>query len=171
MRTEICSKVRFDFGAIAATYDPGISTREDFEMKLEHVALSVTDSREIEDFYHDVLGMREQRTFVLSADLAAEIFGTNDEVTICLMQKDSVFFEIFISTSKHPRGYTHTCLSFDDKETVLRRAKQKGYDTIRVRSKNRDLTFLRDRDDNLIEIKEERGPLVTEENSNDIGST
>ncbi len=128
-------------------------------MKLEHVAVSISDHREIKDFYHDILGMYEQKTFVLNADLTAEIFGRNEEVTVYLMRKDRVFFEVFISPSKLGHGYSHICLTFDDRENVLRNAEKNGYNTIRVIRETRELTFLRDRDENLFEIKEERSPI------------
>ena len=44
-------------------------------MKLEHVALSVTDRKEIERFYQDILGMEVIRSFQLDQALAVDIFG------------------------------------------------------------------------------------------------
>jgi len=59
-------------------------------MKLEHVALTVTDYNEIDQFYHEILGMNEMKSFVLDKVLARDIFGIEEETKVFLLQKDKL---------------------------------------------------------------------------------
>ena len=53
-------------------------------MKLEHVALSVTDRNEIERFYQDILGMTVIRSFQMDEALAF------DHIWISTMQREAL---------------------------------------------------------------------------------
>ena len=47
-------------------------------MNLEHVALTITDYKEIEQFYHEILEMNKIKSFVLDKALARDIFGIGE---------------------------------------------------------------------------------------------
>lgn len=66
-------------------------------MNLEHIALTVTDYKEISRFYQEILGFSEVRSFVLKKDLAREIFGIEKETKVFHLQKDDLLLEIFLS--------------------------------------------------------------------------
>ncbi len=66
-------------------------------MNLEHIALTVTDYKEISRFYQEILGFSEIRSFVLKKDLAREIFGIEKETKVFHLQKDDLLLEIFLS--------------------------------------------------------------------------
>jgi len=53
-----------------------------YKMTLEHVALTITYHKEIENFYHEILGISEIRNFVLDTDLAREMYSIEKETTV-----------------------------------------------------------------------------------------
>ena len=55
-------------------------------MKLAHIALSVSDYKEIEKFYTNILGMKQIKNFVLRKGLAVNIFGINEDISVFLLQ-------------------------------------------------------------------------------------
>jgi len=81
------------------------------QMKLEHIALSVSDHQEVDDFYINILGMEQIKNFVLRKDLTANIFDINEVNNVSLLQKDSVVFEIFISTGYRKKANDHVCFA------------------------------------------------------------
>lgn len=123
-------------------------------MKLEHIALSVSDYKEIEKFYTNVLGMKQIKNFVLRKELAANIFEINEEITVFLLQKDRVVFEIFITTGYRKKAFDHVCISIKNREKFITKALLNGYKVIRIERELFDLIFIKDKDENIFEIKE-----------------
>jgi len=125
-----------------------------FNMKLEHIALSVSDHKEIEKFYSNILGMKQIKNFVLGKDLAASIFGINEKINVFLLQKDKVVFEIFITSEYRIKAFDHICLSINNREDLINKVLLSGYEVIRIEREFFDLIFIRDKDGNTFEIKE-----------------
>ncbi|MCB2208685.1 MAG: VOC family protein [Bacteroidetes bacterium] len=123
-------------------------------MKLEHIALSVSDHKEIERFYINVLGMKQIKNFVLRKDLVANIFEINEEINVFLLQKDSVVFEIFVTTGYRKQAFDHVCISINNREKFITKAMLNGYNVIRIEREIFDLIFIKDKDGNIFEIKE-----------------
>ena len=123
-------------------------------MKLEHIALSVSDYKEIDKFYINVLGMKQIKNFVLRKELAANIFEINEEITVFLLQKDKVVFEIFITTEYRKKAFDHICISIKNREKFINKVLLNGYNVIRIKREIFDLIFVKDKDGNVFEIKE-----------------
>ncbi|MBC8486717.1 MAG: VOC family protein [Bacteroidetes bacterium] len=123
-------------------------------MKFEHIALSVSDHQEIERFYTNVLGMKQIKNFVLRKGLAANIFGINKEINVFLLQKDSVVFEIFVTTGYRKQTFDHVCISIKNREEFINKAMLNGYKVIRIKREIFDLIFIKDKYGNIFEIKE-----------------
>ena len=123
-------------------------------MKLEHIALSVSDNKEIEKFYTNVLGMKQIKNFVLRKDLAANIFGINEEINVFLLQRNKVVFEIFITTEYRKQAFDHVCISIKNREEFINKVLLNGYKVIRIEREIFDLIFVKDKDGNIFEIKE-----------------
>ena len=123
-------------------------------MKLAHIALSVSDYKEIEKFYTNVLGMKQIKNFVLKKGLAANIFGINEEITVFLLQRDKVVFEIFITTEYRKQAFDHVCISIKNREEFINKVLLKEYKVIRIKRELFDLIFIKDKDGNIFEIKE-----------------
>ncbi|NLO01645.1 MAG: VOC family protein [Bacteroidales bacterium] len=51
-------------------------------MRLSHIAFSVNDSEEIENFYEDILEFSLKRKFLMDAGIASKFFNVNKEVDV-----------------------------------------------------------------------------------------
>ena len=124
------------------------------QMKLQHIALSVSDQQEVENFYINILGMEQIKNFVLRKELAADIFEINKETSVFLLQKDEVVFEIFITTEYRKQAFDHVCFPIANREEIVNKAILNGYKVIRIEREIFDLIFIKDKDGNIFEIKE-----------------
>lgn len=125
-------------------------------MKLEHIALSITDPEDIKNFYQDTLGMDKVKDFVLNKSLANDIFGINKDTEVFLLQKELLFFEIFVVDTISTSNFNHICLAVDDRKTVIKHAEQNGYPVICKKRKNSDLIFIKDKSGNIFELKDKK---------------
>jgi catechol 2,3-dioxygenase-like lactoylglutathione lyase family enzyme len=85
-------------------------------MELGHIALTVTDHNEIQGFYHEVLGMKEIRSFSLDKHLVRHIFGIEETTTVVQLQKDGLLLELFITPEPCDHPYRHVCISTAHRE-------------------------------------------------------
>jgi len=67
---------------------------------LQHIALSVTDSEEIENFFEEVLIFRFKLGFTLDSEMAQKIFNVKKQTDVYVLRQQDVEFEIFISPKK-----------------------------------------------------------------------
>ena len=123
-------------------------------MKLEHIALTISEPADIKDFYLDILGMKEVKNFVLNKVLANKIFGVNKEISVFLLQKDDISLEIFILHGQSKRSFEHICLAVNDREELVENCLKQNYECIRIERDLFDLIFLKDKSGNVFEIKE-----------------
>lgn len=123
-------------------------------MKLEHIALSITDPEDITNFYQDILGMDKVKDFVLDKSLAYDIFGINKDTNVFLLHKEQVFLEIFVINRLQIKSFNHTCLAFDDRKSVFENAKQMGYTCIYKQKESSELFFIKDKSGNVFELKD-----------------
>jgi catechol 2,3-dioxygenase-like lactoylglutathione lyase family enzyme len=123
-------------------------------MKLEHIALTINNNDEIVDFYHNVLGMKTARAFTLNSELSDTIFKIIKDVHVYLLKKGNLFFEIFISPEKKSHGYDHVCISVTSREKMIQNAVKANYEVIQIERENSDLVFIKDKSNNIFEIKE-----------------
>ena len=124
-------------------------------MKLNHIAITITDFSEIKDFYKGLLGMKDVRQFALNKNLSKNIFNLENETTAYLLQKDELFFEIFILPQDIEKGFNHICISVPDREELVKQAKQKNYVVTRIEREHFDLIFVKDKSGNIFEIKQD----------------
>ncbi|MCK4880451.1 MAG: VOC family protein [Bacteroidales bacterium] len=123
-------------------------------MKLEHVALTVTDYNEIEQFYHEILGLREIKRFTLNRALSRDIFGIEKETAVFQLQKDKLLLEIFLTPDKRDSGFNHICISINNREEIVKKATQHSYKCLRLERENSDLIFITDNSGNIFEVKQ-----------------
>ncbi|MBC8185109.1 VOC family protein [candidate division KSB1 bacterium] len=123
-------------------------------MKLEHIALTIEDAKEIKDFYIDILEMKEVKTFVLNKILAQKIFGIQKDTNVFYLQRNNLFLEVFITGEKLKQGFDHICLSVKDRETIVTKAEPQNYECVRIKRDVFDLIFVKDKSGNIFEIKE-----------------
>lgn len=123
-------------------------------MNLEHIALTITDHKEIKQFYQKILGFSEVRNFVLEKDLAWKIFGIEKETKVFHLQKDGLMLELFLMPEKFEHVYNHLCISVPNREEIVNKAVQYAYECIRIRKQNSNMIFIKDGCGNLFEIKQ-----------------
>ncbi len=123
-------------------------------MKLEHVALTISDATEVEYFYQNILGLSKIRDFILNKDLARKIFGIDKETTVFLLQKNELLLELFLMPEQYSRDFKHICISIKNREELVEKAAQNAYQYIRIKRERPDLIFIKDKSGNIFEIIE-----------------
>ena len=123
-------------------------------MKLEHIALSVKSTVEIEAFYKGLLGMEEVRNFVLNENLAKRIFGIQQKTAVVLLQKEDLVLEVFLSAEPLKKSFNHICIAVTDREKLVKVANHNNYEVIQIKRDYSDLIFIKDNSRNTFEIKE-----------------
>ena len=124
-------------------------------MKLNHIAITITDVSEIEGFYKNLLGMKDVRRFEISKDKVIEIFGIEKEIVAYQLQKDDLVFEVFVLLQTFEKGFNHICISVPDREELVRKAIKNSYNVTRIKREHFDLIFVKDRSGNIFEIKQD----------------
>jgi catechol 2,3-dioxygenase-like lactoylglutathione lyase family enzyme len=119
-----------------------------------HVALTVTDLSEIQNFYIDILGLEPIKKFTLSKEISARIFNIEKETEVNVVGKNDFSMEIFHSDKPGYRDYQHVCIAVPDRESVIQKAKENNYQCIIIKRDISDLVFIIDRSGNSFEIKE-----------------
>ena len=122
-------------------------------MKLEHIALTISEPADIKDFYLDILGMKEVKNFVLNKVLANKIFGVNKEISVFLLQKDNISLEMFVLHGQSKHNFEHVCFAVNDREMLVENSLKQNYECIRIERDLFDLIFLKDKSGNVFEIK------------------
>ena len=123
-------------------------------MKLQHIALNITDNKEIINCYQNVLGMVEIRKYELDKDLAELFFNLHEKTSVYLMQKDDLFLELFVYTKSFNNGFNHICVKVKNREAIVANAKKYSYKCIHRKREHFDQIFISDNSGNIFEIKE-----------------
>jgi catechol 2,3-dioxygenase-like lactoylglutathione lyase family enzyme len=123
-------------------------------MKLEHIAIAVTNPSEIEIFYKGLLGMEEVRSFILNEKLSQKIFSIPKETPVTLLQKDDLVLEIFLLDEPLKKGYNHICIAVDEREKLVKAAARKKFEVAKIERELSDLIFIKDHSGNIFEVKE-----------------
>ena len=123
-------------------------------MKFEHLGITINDVNEVTNFYENIFKMNKIRSFKLNANLAEKIFNIPQSTEVYLMQNDHVVIELFVYNETKRTYFDHFCLSFDDRQDVVKKAMENGYEVIIKEREKFDLTFIKDNTGNIFEIKE-----------------
>ena len=125
-------------------------------MVLGHVGLRCGSEENSDRFYKDLLGLEKSRTKTLPAFLSKSIFDIDAELNIINYLNEDLHFEIFIieRSKDSSRQIGHLCLEVDDLNDFLNKCKVLGVEAARIPKSDKTLTFIRDFDGNLFEIKE-----------------
>ena len=125
-------------------------------MVLRHVGLTCSSEENSDKFYEDLLGLEKSGAKHLPASLSKSIFNLDSELVMINYQGEQVHFEIFITGSNggNCRNIAHTCLEVDNLEGFLEKCRGLKVDVTRIPKGDKILTFIKDFDGNLFEIKE-----------------
>ncbi len=120
---------------------------------LEHIGLTVVDYSEIKEFYQDLLGFKLDYDFQISAELSEKMFGIEEKSRAYMLSKNGLKLELFVSRQKNMSDYNHLCFSIKDREAFIQKAKEKGYECTVIKRDKSDLVFVKDKSNNIFEIK------------------
>lgn len=124
-------------------------------MLLRHAALSCSSEKNSDRFYKNLLGLKKSEPKILPVTLSKAIFNVDTELMMIDYQGEKVHFEIFITghLMNDARQIEHVCLEVDDLQGFLNKCRNLGVEVSQIPKGDRTLTFIRDFDGNLFEIK------------------
>ena len=124
-------------------------------MHLKHVGLTSSSEEKADAFYADLLGLIKSEPKTLPCELSKAIFNVDSELVMINYQNEQVHFEIFVTgpNGGNSRKIAHTCLEVDNLEVFLGKCHSLNVDIARIPKGDKTLTFIKDFDGNLFEIK------------------
>jgi len=125
-------------------------------MKLHHVGCVCGSLENAARFYEDIVGLKKIKTSTLDKELAEQIFDISLECEMVTYGNKNFNIEIFVGAHvpKNIAGFGHFCLQVGDREDLLRICESADLPVKRVPKGGSVVTFIKDFDGNLIEIKE-----------------
>jgi catechol 2,3-dioxygenase-like lactoylglutathione lyase family enzyme len=127
-------------------------------MNLRHVALVCSSEENADRFFGRVLGLNKAEPKTLPRALSLALFDIDRDLAVINYTGDGAHFEIFIAgrAPRRAQPIEHVCLDVPDLPAFLARCRDAGMTVIQVPKGDSVLTFIRDADDNLFEIKEQK---------------
>jgi catechol 2,3-dioxygenase-like lactoylglutathione lyase family enzyme len=124
-------------------------------MLLKHVGLACSTEDNADRFYQKLLGLNKSEPKMLSSDLSRAIFNIDAQLPIINYMDETVHFEIFISGLVDGRSgqIAHQCLEVDDLSDFIEQCRSLGVEISQIPKGAKVLTFIKDFDGNLFEIK------------------
>ena len=124
-------------------------------MQLKHIALVSSAEEKADRFYIDVLGLKKVNEKIISAMLSNQLFQVNSELKIVNYAGDNIQVEIFIRDTHRMEAdrIEHVCLAVDNLEAFIEKCRKKGIKIARIPKGDATITFVKDYDGNLFEIK------------------
>jgi len=124
-------------------------------MHLKHVALVAGSEEKSDIFYSDLLGLTRSEAKILPLELSNAIFNIDNEIVMINYLNEHLHFEIFISdcAEDNNQRIAHTCLEIAGLDGFLKKCHSLNLDVARIPKGDKTLTFIRDFDGNLFEIK------------------
>ncbi len=124
-------------------------------MRLHHVALVCSTRENADRFYEELVGLEKIKVSALSKELAEQIFDISLECEMITYGNENFSIEVFVGERVPGKtsGVGHFCLQTKDREDFLAKCDSAGLTVKRVPKGDSVVTFVKDFDGNLIEIK------------------
>jgi catechol 2,3-dioxygenase-like lactoylglutathione lyase family enzyme len=127
-------------------------------MKIEHIAVASTSKKEADRFFNELLGLKEVRSFSVSADLMEKFFGQKKQQKIITYQNNNLNIEVFITDDNSNKKdiFTHACFLVEERDKFVEKALSMNFSVIKVPRKDGSgyYLFVKDSFQNLYEIKQ-----------------
>ncbi len=125
-------------------------------MILKHVALSCSSEKNSDRLCKHLLGLEKETPKTLDIALAKAIFNVDTDLLMINYRGEKIHFEIFITGQPMKRfdPIGHVCLEVKDLQAFVDKCRHLKMEIIQVPKGNKTLTFIRDDDGHLFEIKE-----------------
>jgi len=124
---------------------------------LHHIGLCCRTAERADRFYGEVLGLEFLGTKSVPAELSRALFDIDRELPIRNYSNGRLHVEIFLIEDADPAAApppAHVCLETDDLACLFERCRDFGVPVIRTLKGDSWVTFIRDEDGNLFEVKE-----------------
>ena len=124
---------------------------------LHHIGLCCRTAERADRFYGEVLGLEFLGTKSVPAELSRSLFGIDRELPIRNYSNGRLYVEIFLIEDADPAAPpppAHICLETDDLTRLLERCRDFDIPVIRASKGDSWVTFIRDGDGNLFEVKQ-----------------
>ncbi len=124
-------------------------------MHLKHIGLTSSSEENSDRFYGDLLGLTKSEPKTLPVELSKAIFNIQSQLIMINYQNEHVHFELFVTDhiEDNKQRISHTCLEIEDLDGFLDKCRHLNVDVTRIPKGEKILTFIRDFDGNLFEIK------------------
>jgi catechol 2,3-dioxygenase-like lactoylglutathione lyase family enzyme len=123
-------------------------------MNFHHVGLAIFDEKEVTAFYETVLEMKCERQTRLDPSLAEQVFNLKPApINVYLMTRGNITLELFVSPETVPGAIGHICMRVQQRDMLVQRARQNGYQVDTIARDHGNLIFVFDRQMNRFEIK------------------
>ena len=124
-------------------------------MHLKHVGLTSSSEEKADAFYAELLGLTKSEPKALPLELSKAIFNIDTELLMINYRDETSHFEIFVTGENggNRRQIEHVCLEIDNLEVFLEKCHSLNVDIARIPKGDKTLTFIKDFDGNLFEIK------------------
>lgn len=125
-------------------------------MNIHHFAVVCGSIENADKFYGDILGLEKIKDTAISQDLSEKIFDIACESRLLLYSNPHFAVEVFVIAGgrKQNPSFEHFCLAVEDKQGFIEKCQAGGCDVNIIPKDDYFLTFIRDFDGNLFEIKE-----------------
>ena len=124
-------------------------------MQLKHVALVCRSEEKSDRFYINLLGLQKVSSKTIPSTLVNQIFNIDSDLTMINYADDNIVFEIFIDNQKRAEKnkIEHICIQVENLETFLEKCRSMEIDVLQVPKDDTRITFIKDDDGNLFEVK------------------
>ncbi|MBW1894097.1 MAG: VOC family protein [Deltaproteobacteria bacterium] len=125
-------------------------------MNLHHFAVVCSSIENADKFYENILELEKIKNFIIDKDLTEKIFNIPCECRLLLYSNKNFAVEVFIMpdfNEKKP-SFEHFCLEVEDKKKFVQKCKSAECDVNIIPKGDFSLTFIKDFDGNMFEIKE-----------------
>ena len=124
-------------------------------MQLKHIALVCSCEEKSDRFYSDLLGLQKVGSKTIPSTLANQIFNIDTDLKIINYANDKIVFEVFIDNAKkaEKNKIEHICLQVVNLGSFLETCRSMEIEIIQVPKGDAFITFIKDDDGNLFEIK------------------
>jgi catechol 2,3-dioxygenase-like lactoylglutathione lyase family enzyme len=162
MRTEsgtgLCSMNGLLKKLVRALQNYGPGWLQEVLMLLKHVGLACSTEKNADRFYQKLLGLNKSEPKMLPSELSRAVFNIDAQLQFINYSNEKLHFELFITGRYTDTScpIIHHCLEVDDLSGFIEKCRACGVSISRIPRGDRHLTFIRDFDGNLFEIKEVR---------------
>ena len=126
----------------------------------QHIALFVRDMEKVSAFYTHKLGFEFIKEYVAPKDMMKQIFGISSPCHIRYLELSGLGMELFFFHDKKIKkrspataGYDHWNIMVEDKTQFCEKLRKKRIKVIKVPKPHGFTYFIKDPEDNLIEVK------------------